>query len=219
MSCFGQIIFSAFNPGYQVRFDYPYHPNRMTMWINLRFLTLAALIGINALALADEEALNNAGYQLQPGDVLIISVWKEEELQQQVLVRPDGGINFPLVGEIDVKGLTVAQLQQQLAEGLENYIPEPEVSVSIQATSGNVIYVVGKVNRPGSFVAVRPTDVVQALGLAGGLNRFADSNEIKVLRRTQAKQIAIPFRYGDIEDGENLDQNILLLPGDIVIVP
>lgn len=151
--------------------------------------------------------------------MLVVSVWKEEELQREVLIRPDGGMTFPLVGEVQAQGMTVTQLQQHLSGALGRYIPDPEVTVSVRATGGNVIYVVGKVNRPGSFVASRPTDVVQALGLAGGLNRFAASDDIKVLRRDGSEQVAIPFRYSEIEDGENLGQNIILMPGDIVVVP
>jgi polysaccharide export outer membrane protein len=175
------------------------------------FLSLVSVVTVSLVQAGD--------YGLQPGDALVISVWKEEELQRQVLVRPDGGINFPLVGEIKVEGRSVEQLQQELSEGLADFIPDPEVTVSIQNTGGNVIYVVGKVNRPGSFVAVRPTDVVQALGLAGALTRFADSDAIKVLRRENGVQTARVFRYSDIEEGENLEQNVILEPGDIVVVP
>jgi polysaccharide export outer membrane protein len=182
-------------------------------------IALAAILLPFVLAVSTAWSDVQPGYLLQPGDVLIVSVWKEDELQRQVLIRPDGGINFPLVGEINTRGMTVDTLRDRLTDGLAQFIPEPEVNVSVQATNGNLIYVVGKVNRPGSFVAARPTDVVQALGLAGGLNRFADADEIKVLRREQGQQLAYPFRYGDIEDGEGLEQNILLKPGDIVIVP
>jgi len=84
---------------------------------------------------------------------------------------------------------------------------------------GNKIYVIGKVNKPGEFVITRQTDVVQALSMAGGMSTFAEANEVKVLRRVDGKQVIFPFRYGDVEDGKGLEQNIILQSGDVLIVP
>lgn len=122
-------------------------------------------------------------YLIQPGDVLDVEVWKEKDLQRELEVRPDGGINFPLAGDIDVTGKTTAQLQQEIKEKLTKYVPDPVVTVSVKQSIGNKIYVVGKVNRPGEYIATRYMDVMQALSLAGGLTPYASENKIKILHR------------------------------------
>jgi polysaccharide export outer membrane protein len=158
-------------------------------------------------------------YLIQPGDVLEISVWREETMLRQVLVRPDGGLSYPLVGEVQAAGKSVAELQALITERLKKYIPDPVVTVSTQQLSGNKVYVVGRVQRPGEFVANRYMDVVQALSVAGGMTPYAAANKIKVLRRENGELVAIPFKYGEIEKGENLEQNIILQSGDVVLVP
>jgi polysaccharide export outer membrane protein len=168
---------------------------------------------------ADESTAAGDLYRIQPGDVLEVSVWKEENLLRQVLVRPDGGISFPLVGNVVAAGKSVDELQHLITERLTKYIPDPVVTVSTQQLNGNKVYVIGKVARPGEFVANRYMDVVQALSVAGGMTPYAADNKIKVLRRKDGKLIAIPFRYGDIEKGEDLEQNIMLQSGDVVLVP
>jgi polysaccharide export outer membrane protein len=158
-------------------------------------------------------------YRIQPGDLLTVSVWKEKELQSDVLVRPDGGLSFPLAGDIDAEGLTPVDLQKILVERLSRYIPDPVVTVSVKLIGGNRIYVIGKVSRPGEFDFSRPIDVMQALALAGGATPFAALNEIVILRRENGQQRALPFRYGDVEHGKGLRQNVLLESGDTVVVP
>ena len=177
------------------------------------FCALGASQGASAL-----EA-TGGGYVIQPGDVLAVVVWKEEDLKQEVLVRPDGGISFPLAGDIDAAGHTVQDVKQTIVERIKEFIPEPVVTVQVQKTDGNAIYVLGKVTRPGAFVMQRPMDVTSALAMAGGLATFADENGISVLRRAGGSQTALPFRYGDVQKGKSLDQNIMLQPGDVVVVP
>jgi polysaccharide export outer membrane protein len=160
-----------------------------------------------------------ANYFLQPGDVLSVSVWKEVDLQQSVLVRPDGGVSFPLVGDIQASGKTVEDVRKIITRKLAKLIPDVQVSVALQELNGNLIYVVGKVNRPGVFPFSRNVDVLQALGMAGGATAFAALNDIKVLRRTSGQLKSIQFRYGDLEKGKNLQQNIILQSGDTVLVP
>lgn len=165
-----------------------------------------------------ESALHSE-YAIQPGDVLAVSVWKEDELNQEVIVRPDGAITFPLVGETAAAGNSVEELRALLTTRLKKYIPDPIVTVSTRQLAGNTIYVIGKVNRPGSFPIVRQVDIMQALSLAGGTSTYAALNNIKILRRDNGQLKAIPFKYGDIEKGKNLDQNIVLEAGDVVVVP
>lgn len=158
-------------------------------------------------------------YRVQPGDVLAVSVWKEQDLQGEVLVRPDGGMSFPLVGDLQAAGRTVEELRDAFNERLRKYIPDPSVMIAIKQLGGNRVYVLGKVNRPGEFPFSKPIDVMQALSLAGGATSFADLDAIQILRREQGKQTSLRFRYSDVERGRELEQNILLHSGDTVVVP
>ena len=160
-----------------------------------------------------------ASYKIGPGDVLSISVWKEEGMQLEVLVRPDGGITFPLAGEINAGGLTTKALSDELVKKLEKYIPHPSVTVSVLKSVSNKIYVIGKVNRPGEFTATGYMDVLQALTMAGGLTPYADSDEIKIIRRTKTGTKMKIFDYDEVISGERLDMNIILEAGDTVVVP
>jgi polysaccharide export outer membrane protein len=175
---------------------------------------------VTAPAAAAPEAADPAGYQLQPGDVLTVTVWKETDLQGDVLIRPDGGLSFALAGELHAAGHTVAELTAMLAERIRKFVPDAVVTVAVKAASGNRVYVIGKVTKAGDFALTRPIDVMQALSLAGGATPFADTNSIRILRRDGSnRQTSIAFRYSDVEHGRNLDQNILLQSGDTVVVP
>jgi polysaccharide biosynthesis/export protein len=158
-------------------------------------------------------------YILQPGDELQIAVWKETDLTAEVVIRPDGGITFPLAGDLPAAGHTVADLTAALEKRVRRYEPDAVVTVMVKAAIGNRVYVIGKVNKPGDFALNRPIDVMQALSLAGGATPFANTNHIRVLRREGTHITAIAFRYGDVQRGRKLDQNILLKSGDTVVVP
>jgi polysaccharide export outer membrane protein len=169
---------------------------------------------------AASEVAAAEAYKLNPGDVLQISVWKEEGLQQQVLVLPDGAISFPLAGHIKAAGLSPEQLQNELQKRLRNFFADPVITVTVVQVGGNKIYVIGQVRNPGEFPANRPVDVMQALSLAGGLTTFAADGDIKVLRRdANGKQRALAFNYSEVSKGNRLDTNVLLRPGDVVVVP
>ncbi len=168
---------------------------------------------------ATEETSAPWAYQVSPGDVLSIMVWKEPDLMRQVIVRPDGVFSFPLAGSIQTSGKSVEEIEVIVADRLQRFIPDPVVTVATEKIMGNDIYVIGQVNRPGQFNPVARIDVTQALSLAGGTSPFAQVSNIKILRRVDKKLIAIPFDYGDIEKGKRLNQNIILEPGDVVLVP
>jgi polysaccharide export outer membrane protein len=170
----------------------------------------------SALAQSD----TSQGYLIQPGDVLEVSVWKEEDLQREVLVRPDGQISFPLVGDIYAQGKTVSDLRAEITERLQRYIPNLVVTVTVARILGKRIYVIGQVNNPGEFVVNPRVDVMQALSMAGGTTPFAKLGDIIILRRdSDGAQSAIRFRYNQVESGRSLDQNIVLTNGDVVVVP
>ena len=159
-------------------------------------------------------------YTINPGDVLSVTVWKEEDLQRQVLVRPDGAFSFPLAGEIQATGQSVEDVRMELVKRLSDYIPDPVVTVATESIQGNRVYVIGQVNRPGEFIASARIDVVQALSIAGGFTPFAQKNDVRILRRNSAGVLDdLAFRYGEVEKGRNLSQNLILQPGDVIIVP
>jgi polysaccharide export outer membrane protein len=168
---------------------------------------------------AEAPGVPATAYRLQPGDQLVVNAWKEQELQSEVLVRPDGAISFPLAGDLVAAGRSVEELRTDLEARLGKFIPDVVVTVSVKAVSGNRIYVLGKVARPGDFVMGRPTDVMQSLSLAGGTTPFAEVDSIRVLRRESGKLRAIEFHYTDVERGRRLEQNIMLQGGDTVVVP
>ena len=186
----------------------------------IRFLLAIALWAYTLCCFASErEKLTDPAYEVQPGDILTVSVWKEKDLQSDVLVRPDGGISFPLAGDLPARGKSVQQLQSDIAARLKTYIPDPVVTVAIKQIVGNHVYVLGKVNRPGEFPFNQPVDVMQALSLAGGTTPYAALNDIVILRRERGEIRAIRFRYGDVERGRALSTDVVLRSGDTVVVP
>jgi len=190
----------------------------------VRFFLLAAALSASSFVspfaradVASDDAL--AAYHIQPGDVLQVSVWKEQDLQSEVLVRPDGAFSFPLAGDVDARGKSVEELRTELTARLKRYLPAPVVTIAVRQIVGNRIFVLGQVNRPGDFQFSRPVDVMQALSLAGGTNSFAALNDIVILRREHGQLQTIRFHYAEVARGKDLAQNILLLSGDTIVVP
>ena len=160
-----------------------------------------------------------AEYLVNAGDTLEISVWREEELQREVLVRPEGAFSFPLAGQLTAKGRTVTEIRKELESRLARYIPDLVTTVTVVDVSGNSIYVIGQVADPGSFVMNPVLDVMQALSMAGGTTPFAALKNIRILRREGNVQTALRFNYTEVAEGRSLQQNILLRSGDVVVVP
>lgn len=188
--------------------------------IELRSAAVAAFLTLAGLAHAPvSRAQQLPDYTLNTGDSLEISVWKEPDLTKTVVVRPDGKFSFPLAGEIVALGRTVTQIQTEIATRIVKYMPEPVVTASVTALEGNRIYVIGQVGKPGSFSMNPKLNVLQALSLAGGMTPFANTNDVIVLRNAGGKQRTFPFHYGEVSKGRNLEQNIPLEAGDVVVVP
>ncbi|MEI6336165.1 MAG: polysaccharide biosynthesis/export family protein [Methylococcaceae bacterium] len=167
-----------------------------------------------------EQPADTVNYLLSPGDLIEISVWKEEGMQkEQTLVAPDGNITFPLAGTLMAAGKPIFALQEAIAGRLANYIADPVVNIKLLQNNGNTIFVIGKVNKPGQYPANRRIDVMQALSLAGGLTVYADEDSIHILRRVGNEVKIFPFDYDDVLDGAHLEQNIILQAGDTVTVP
>lgn len=188
--------------------------------------TLLAIVIVSGLFMLGGEVTTTAvasevdpEYRVGAEDVLLISVWKDEQLTREVVVRPDGMFSFPLIGDVQAVDRTVDQIRTDLVQRLTKYIPHANVSAAVTKVASYKVYVVGRVNKPGEYVIGHYADVLQALSLAGGLTPFAAENDIKVMRRVRGEQHAIPFRYGDMRKGKALEQNIVLQRGDVVMVP
>jgi polysaccharide export outer membrane protein len=201
---------------------------RSTDIVSCRFGGLLLLCWILFGAPAPAASLSNGSepppvtegtYLLGPEDMVKISVWKDEHLTQEVVVRPDGMISFPLVGDIPAAGRTVEDVRLDLVKRLNKFVPNPHVSVLATKIQSYKIYVIGRVNKPGEFLVGHYTDVLQALSLAGGLTPFASENDIRIMRRSRGEQLVFQFRYADVRKGKELGQNIILERGDVVVVP
>ena len=175
-------------------------------------------IAVVATARVEAQAVE-ADYKLHAGDQLEVSVWKEVDLQREVLIRPDGKFSFPLAGEVQAAGRTPVEIRAFIQEKLRALIPEAEVTVTVKGVNGNSIYVIGQVNKPGAFVMNPQLNVLQALSLAGGMTAFAKLDNIIVVRHTSGAQKALPFQYNRVSEGRDLAQNLMLEAGDVVVVP
>lgn len=164
-------------------------------------------------------AENDAAYRLSPGDKLAVSVWGEDKLKQDVIVLPNGSITFPLAGQVDVAGLDTTAVEEKIAAKLVKYIPDPQVSVVVTGTEGNLVYVQGKVLKPGSVHLTGRTSVLQVLSMAGGLDKFAAKGDIKVVRLNGSKQQILPVDYSELMSGSDMSTNYILEAGDTLVVP
>ncbi len=180
----------------------------------LIFLFAWLLVTGSALIASAQES-----YKIGVGDILEISVWKDETLSRKVVVPPDTVISFPLIGDINVKNMTVADLRKTVTDKLAEYVPDATVTVMLVQISSLKAYVIGKVKKAGRFPITLDTDVMQILSMAGGMTPFASESNIIILRRKNKKLIKIPFDYKEVEKGKNLEQNIILKRGDVVVVP
>ena len=158
-----------------------------------------------------------ADYRLGPGDKLRVEVYKDAQLSQSLQVRPDGRITLPLVGDVQASGVTPIELRDRIATALREYVTNPVVTVIVVETIAPLVYVMGEVNNPGSIELHGPISALQALAMAGGFKDFANTKNIKVLRRTSRGQQTIAFNYKGALNGD--DTPMMLQPGDMVVVP
>jgi polysaccharide export outer membrane protein len=159
-------------------------------------------------------------YQIGVDDILAINVWKEPDLSRTVPVRPDGKITLPLVGDLQASGKTTQQLQGEIRDGLASFVAVPEVTVIVQEVRSVKFNIVGQVTKPGSYPLSESMTVLDAIALAGGLNEFAKSNSIYVLRANPAGvPVRLPFHYKDVLKGGRISENVLIRSHDTVVVP
>lgn len=177
---------------------------------------LSAIVGGQVYA---ADATDDA-YKLLPGDRLQISVWREDVLDSEVVILPDGSITFPLAGRLVVKGQSTPDVEMAVAERLSEYLSEPVVTVTVTATLGHRVYLLGQVNNPGPVLMDGPTTISQILSLAGGFSRFADLDEIRILRGVGESAQYFTFDYDTLVSSEDsVSATMLLEAGDVVIVP
>jgi polysaccharide biosynthesis/export protein len=154
-------------------------------------------------------------YVIGPEDLLLVRVWREAELSGQFPVRPDGRISLPLVNEIQAAGMTPQQLADAVAKGLGRYMMQPEVSVAVLQVNSKKYFIIGEIQKPGSYPLTVPTTVLEALVNAGGFRDFANPKKIVVLRGGER----LKFNYREVIAGKKMEQNVRLLSGDQIIVP
>jgi len=173
----------------------------------------------NGSPLFGEESAKQAEFYLGPGDVLEVSVWKDEALSRQVVVRPDGNISFPLIGDVQAQGRTVDELRKAVEDKIKGFVPDAPVNVMVMEVGSPKVYVVGKVGKPGVYIMGEPMRVMQVLAMAGGMTTFAQADDIIIIRNENEGQEVFEFNYGRVAAGKDLEQNIRLRPGDTVVIP
>ena len=166
-----------------------------------------------------KSATDDPSFVIGQNDVLDINVWKEPEISRKVPVRPDGKISLPLINDIQAAGLTPMQLQSQISDKLKKFLTEPQVTVIVSEINSRRIYILGEVLRPGAFPLLPNMTILQALTAAGGFTQFANTSKVRVLRTENGKQASFYFNYKEVVMGKNIQQNIVLAPGDSIVVP
>jgi len=161
----------------------------------------------------------DADYRIGPQDVVRIDVWKEPDISRTIPVRPDGKISVPLLNDVQASGLTAMQLAASLRDGLSKYLNNPQVTVTVTEINSRRVYLTGEVTRAGALPLLPNMTVLQALATGGGFTQFAKLKNIYVMRTENGKQVKHPFNYKEVVKGNLAEQNILLQPGDVIVVP
>ena len=161
----------------------------------------------------------DAEYKIGPQDIIRIDVWKEPDISRTIPVRPDGKISLPLLNDVQAAGLSAMQLAASLRESLAKYLNNPQVTVTVTEINSRRVYLTGEVNHGGALPLLPNMTVLQAISSAGGFTQFAKEKNIYVLRTVDGKQVKYPFNYKEVIKGKLSEQNILLQPGDVIVIP
>jgi polysaccharide biosynthesis/export protein len=172
-----------------------------------------------ATAAAAAGVLPPPDYVIGAEDVLDVVVWREKELSAEVMVRPDGMVSLPLLNDVQAGGLTPEQFRVRVSAGAAKYVESPSVTVIVKQINSRKISVMGEVVKPGIYPLLAPTTVLQLLAQAGGPTAFADVKDISVVRTVDGKTTRLVFNYKEVARGRRMEQNVLLRPGDTVIIP
>jgi polysaccharide export outer membrane protein len=160
-----------------------------------------------------------AGYVIGPDDVLSIVFWRDKDMSAEVVVRPDGRVSLPLLNDIQAAGITPEELRVQLEKAAGKYVSEPNATVVVKTINSRKVYITGNVLKPGTYPLNGDMSVLQLIAIAGGLQEYADSKKIVVMRKEEGRDRFFSFNYKDVVKQKNVQQNIPLKPGDTVVVP
>jgi polysaccharide export outer membrane protein len=160
-----------------------------------------------------------AGYVIGPDDVLAIVFWRDDKMSSEVTVRPDGKISLPLLNDIQAAGMTPDQLRAQVEKASTKFIAEPTATVVVKTINSRKVHIIGNVLRPNTYPLTGEMNVLQLIALAGGLQEWAKTKEIMILRKQDGQDRSLKFNYNDVSRGKNLQQNVTLMPGDTIVVP
>lgn len=172
-----------------------------------------------AAAAADQGVSLPVDYVIGPEDVLGVLFWRDTEMSGDVTVRPDGKVTLPLIGEIMAAGLKPDALREQVHKAADKYLSDPNVAIVVRQINSRKVFITGEVTTPGAYPLVAPRTVMQIIALAGGLTEYADAKSITVMRTQNGAAKSLKFNYKDVSRGKGLEQNILLQPGDTIVVP
>ena len=161
-----------------------------------------------------------AEYVIGPEDVLSVTFWRDADMtRDEIPVRPDGRITLPLLGDITAAGLTPEQLKAEIEKAAAKFQKEPSVTVAVRQINSRKVFITGNVANPNTYPLTGPRTVAQIIALAGGLTEYADKKNIRIMRTENGQQKSFKFNYSDFAKGKNLAQNIVLKPGDVIVVP
>ena len=192
----------------------------------IAIMTLEASLGCTGIPkeVLAEMSQHPKDFVLGPEDVLEVMVWKNQDLSRQVVIRPDGMISMPLIGDVRANGLTAQQLANRISEKLREFKENPSVSVSVKEVNSYNVYVLGEVTKPGKYQLKSYTTILQSIAMAGGFTPFASKNRMHVLRLSHngngdTHEIHIPVKYDDLVSGTGSPGNFFLRSGDTIVVP
>ena len=180
---------------------------------------LAMVICVSMTLIVYTPSIYAESFHVGPGDVIEISVWRDENLSRELVITPDSILSYPLIGDVNVAGMSVTEIRRVISKKLAEYVPDASVAVIVKQINSLKVYVIGQVKNPGVFPITQETRVMQVLAMAQGLTPFAAERDIHILRYTDKNTEKIGFDYKEVLKGNNLEQDIVLKRGDVIVVP
>lgn len=175
--------------------------------------------GQSAAAQPADAVTPPSDYVIGPEDVIGVVVWREQDLSADVKVRPDGKVSLPLLNDLQASGLTPEEFRKVVTDAAAKFVADPSVTIIVKQINSRMVFVMGEVGKPGTYQLTAPYTVLQMLALAGGPTAFAKRDKIGVVRTVNGKTVRHRFNYEEVVDGRKMEQNLVLRPGDTVIVP
>lgn len=183
----------------------------------------ATLLIVSSTAIAAQKPSASVAtsdqFVISAEDEIGILFWREADISEDVVVRPDGMVTIQLLGDVPAVGLTPAALASDIEVRASRYLNDPKVTVAVRGMNSRKVYITGEVKAPGAYPLMGPRTVIQAIALAGGLLEYAHSEAITLLRQEENQTRSFRFNYKDVSRGRSLDQNLVLMPGDTIVVP